>query len=635
MIKKISAIAAALTLTASAAGMVPFAGEANVFTASAADEINSLPPRVDLSTSEYFPGIFNQGRLGSCASSSTTFYQFTYEARKALREKYPDADIDFVYSPAFTYPQINGGVHSGTDENNAYELFKYNGAVTLKDFPYDGNYGVEKDDNQTYYARNISTGKYISRKDYDAPEFNDRDSYIIDSSEDHYANYVSSEVYNKLSDNDKKQLEPTEDGRYRRIGEYISENQYNALSENDKKYYIRVIDGKKFQGKYLRFVRVFRAIPRDEQALFDALKIRLVNSYSTSHALGFIKKVDGVKGPVLVSKEEADASAEKVILEMKQALNQGKILVTGGSFNYETKKTYASNDLAAYECRTQSSGSHSYTIVGYDDTIKCDINGDGFINPNSEIGAFKIVNSWGDDWDNNGFLWVMYDTIYRESRTGTKLSDERTISMRNANYIDVAVKDIKLVSEAQVMTNNYFDVKVDNSCDGQLLDNAGYKNFSAPVIYSGPIFTDITGLCSDDRGNGREYDITVNNRNAMGDTKVLVKSICIKDDKGNVVASKEYADKAYSDAVIGEDFNDSLSVDLPKGDMNYDGVLDQNDWDKVSEYFRIKMSIADSKEKEKEVREKFSFFQEELLDANDDGVINPEDYYILEASLNA
>ena len=442
-------------------------------------------------------------------------------------------------------------------------------------------------------------------------------------------------TYNELSDNDKKQLEPTEDGRYRRIGEYISEDQYNALSNSDKKYYIRVIDDNKFQGKYLRFVRVFRAIPRDEQALFDALKIRLVDSYSTSPILGFVKKVDGVKGPVLVSKEESDASAEKGILEMKQALNNGKILVTGGSFGYDTKKVYGSKDYAAYECTSGAGGSHSYTIVGYDDTIKCDINGDGFIDPNSEIGAFKIVNSWGENWNNNGFLWVMYDTIYRESRTGAKLSDSRNVSMMSAHYIDVAVKDIKLVSEAQVMTNNYFDVKVDNSCDGKLLDNADYKSYSSPVIYSGPIFTDITDLCSDYRGNGREYNIDVNNRNSMGDTKVLVKSICIKDDKGNVVASKEYTDRSYSDAVIGEDFSDSISIDLPKGDMNYDGVFDQNDWEKASEYFRIKMSIGKSADKEKEVREKFSFFQEELLDANDDNVITPEDFYTLEASLNA
>ena len=145
MIKKISAFAAALTLTASAAGMLPYAGEANTLKAIAAEDTTDLPSSVDLSTSEYFPGVFNQGNLGSCASSSTTFYQFTFAARKALREKDSEADINFVYSPAFTYPQINGGADNGSNEKDAYTLFKYNGAITLDKLKYDRYYGINKD----------------------------------------------------------------------------------------------------------------------------------------------------------------------------------------------------------------------------------------------------------------------------------------------------------------------------------------------------------------------------------------------------------------------------------------------------------------------------------------------------------
>lgn len=44
---------------------------------------------------------------------------------------------------------------------------------------------------------------------------------------------------------------------------------------------------------------------------------------------------------------------------------------------------------------------HAVTIVGYDDTITDD----------GDIGAFKIVNSWGDDWGDNGYFWMTYQAF--------------------------------------------------------------------------------------------------------------------------------------------------------------------------------------------------------------------------------
>ncbi len=60
-----------------------------------------------------------------------------------------------------------------------------------------------------------------------------------------------------------------------------------------------------------------------------------------------------------------------------------------------------------------SFGGHAMTIVGYNDNIKFDFNGDGqFTNPGNdmsqwEIGAVKVANSWGD-WKNDGFIYIPY-----------------------------------------------------------------------------------------------------------------------------------------------------------------------------------------------------------------------------------
>lgn len=54
--------------------------------------------------------------------------------------------------------------------------------------------------------------------------------------------------------------------------------------------------------------------------------------------------------------------------------------------------------------------SHAITIVGYDDDIWFDLDGDGLAGP-GERGAFKIVNSWGSrDW-NAGFRWLHYTAV--------------------------------------------------------------------------------------------------------------------------------------------------------------------------------------------------------------------------------
>lgn len=56
------------------------------------------------------------------------------------------------------------------------------------------------------------------------------------------------------------------------------------------------------------------------------------------------------------------------------------------------------------------SGGHSMTIVGYDDSIWVDINGNGKVDP-GERGAFKIANSWGRNYGNAGFWWLAYDAL--------------------------------------------------------------------------------------------------------------------------------------------------------------------------------------------------------------------------------
>lgn len=61
-----------------------------------------------------------------------------------------------------------------------------------------------------------------------------------------------------------------------------------------------------------------------------------------------------------------------------------------------------------------TNGYHGMTVVGYNDDIWVDINGNGAVD-SGEKGAFRIANSWGTGWGESGFGWMAYDALKNPS----------------------------------------------------------------------------------------------------------------------------------------------------------------------------------------------------------------------------
>ncbi len=89
---------------------------------------------------------------------------------------------------------------------------------------------------------------------------------------------------------------------------------------------------------------------------------------------------------------------------------------------------WSDDPLDPNNCRNSP---HALVIVGYNDSVRCDFNGDGrFVNGDSlgtwEIGAVRVANSWGTAaWD-QGFIWAGYRTLFLPEEKGGLL---------NGNYL--------------------------------------------------------------------------------------------------------------------------------------------------------------------------------------------------------
>lgn len=85
---------------------------------------------------------------------------------------------------------------------------------------------------------------------------------------------------------------------------------------------------------------------------------------------------------------------------IKYYLNQGYLIYFG--INASTPGFRGGNFDGDYILSDYEYGggipNHAQTIVGYDDSISDD----------GEQGAFRVVNSWGTGWGDNGFYWITY-----------------------------------------------------------------------------------------------------------------------------------------------------------------------------------------------------------------------------------
>lgn len=140
---------------------------------------------------------------------------------------------------------------------------------------------------------------------------------------------------------------------------------------------------------------------------------------------------------------------------------------------------------------TDDLGVHQLTIVGYDDNVYFDLDNDHSTD-NFEKGAFKIANSWDTDWENGGYIWVMYDAFNKLSNVPGLNASNRNPVMLDYRFSTIVVDEypLDLIAEVKMKhrarneiyvrlnnVNNY-DSSKETMFYFQLGENGGPYNFS-------------------------------------------------------------------------------------------------------------------------------------------------------------
>ncbi len=314
--------------------------------------------------------------------------------------------------------------------------------------------------------------------------------------------------------------------------------------------------------------------------------------------------------------------------EIKSAINEGHIFSVNMYARddcWSIKEIENSNDLIIYRCSSPSSGSvyHALTIVGYDDTIWCDINGDN-VAQSAEYGAFKIANSWGESWGNAGFIWVAYDALNTYSAVSNwaePLSNRVAAfgsSGRNSFLgIEVSNYSPKFILEIQT-TTSWFSRHVSlvrYSEEDNTLTAITIPQVGEVILQEGEIgtldytmFLDYDSLCEpfDEFYTGYSWGFESTKPQIN-----VVTAASIVDNLGNTI---QQFDIFLSDQQYGM-YMGQEEINLTFGDINYDGILNQLDVNSI-----IRYTIG---------AELFSNTQYEIADMNRNGIIESADARIL------
>ena len=235
---------------------------------------------------------------------------------------------------------------------------------------------------------------------------------------------------------------------------------------------------------------------------------------------GYEKYNEALNNKVLTEYHHIDVRTPSGLETLKHWINDhGSGDVSGGLANFAVKIFNANYGILPNESSGAgkkivigwgNDGLHAMTIVGYDDNVKYDFNGDGqFSNsdPNDlktwEIGALKVVNSWGDWWlGNGGFVYMPYRLLAMPYISGGIYTNHfdtqkqvHVLSTTSSYHPEMTLK-VKIKHSCRKKLSLFAD-KAENANQIASIGSMQYCAFNCPPAWSGAGCLPMQGINED------------------------------------------------------------------------------------------------------------------------------------------
>lgn len=143
------------------------------------------------------------------------------------------------------------------------------------------------------------------------------------------------------------------------------------------------------------------------------------SDYSYEWSTDIEKMLSALQYRVSTEYLEISSSTGLGIKQIKQKIASGHVAVVHTTpSGWSIKENTNGEQFVVRNSKTSAGSGHYITVVGYDDNIQITVNG------TTLTGAFKIANSWGSNWGNDGYIWISYDAINKDSAYDTNWQSE-------------------------------------------------------------------------------------------------------------------------------------------------------------------------------------------------------------------
>lgn len=157
----------------------------------------------------------------------------------------------------------------------------------------------------------------------------------------------------------------------------------------------------------------------------------------------------------------------RFIGNVKEAIANNSPVIIGANLTdsfYDAGKLWRFNEE---EYKDDNTWGHAMCVVGYDDSIFG--------------GSFRIVNSWGTNWADNGFIWIKYEDFYEIVSEAYVIKPYKIDNSRqqkfvkfNETYVSWISDDDMYTYEGQVDPDGFNGYGISTSRNGKEFISAGY-----------------------------------------------------------------------------------------------------------------------------------------------------------------